>query len=219
MIPAAADRVPTADSFHTATPDLHQIPQGKPGFVGQAQAQQMPLQGAAQPANTALLGGIPASPQIQHVPAGNALPSDHASTFASGQHQLPMQMPQQVHNQVPSDHISTYASGQPQLPVHTPQQVPSQLPGPSSMPLADQYAPHSGQHAGQVMPADARDHSFSEPGQASAQAPSSRAALSFEDAAQTVLTDIAKVVVFDQQGTILFSSFQARSHDLNCLLC
>lgn len=189
MLPAAADQVPRPDT----TPDLHQMPQGNPGFVGQAQAQQLPVQGAAQPANAAVLGGMPASPQIQHVPAGNALPSNN--------------------------NISAYVPGQPQLPIHTPQQVPSHLPGPSQMPLADQYAPHSGQHASQVLPADASGHSFSEPGQTSAQAPSSHAALSFQDAAQTMLTDIAKVVVFDQQGTVLFSSFQARCYILTFPPC
>lgn len=188
MIPAAANQAPTADSFHAVPPDLHQMSQGNPGFVGQAQSQQLPGHELAQPAHAAFVGGIPATPQRQHIPAGNALPSDH---------------------------ISTHTLGQPQLPMQTPQQVPSQQPGPSQMPSADQHAPHSGQHAGQAMPADAGGHSFAGPGQASAQAPGSSAALSFEDAAQTVLTDIAKVVVFDQQGTVLFSSFQACSSFLS----
>ena len=168
----------SAGNFNAAALDVHQVPQGDQGFVSPAQFQQLPGQGLPQPAIAAMQGGVPASMPGQHVTPGNALPPDHIGTYAAEQPQLPMQIPQQIPGQLSSSR-------------------------PSQLHSAGQDLGGAGRRA-----PDVSSNALPLSRQPPAQAPSAHAALSFEDAAQTMLTDIAQVAVFDQQGTLLFSNFQ-----------
>lgn len=157
-------------------------------------------------------GGF-AGPATSSHGAGAAVAQIHPAALDQGPQDMQGQQLPASHGQV-SFAGSGVPSGQSQLPSQMPPQASGQVhPAEQSYPSAAGFSTAAPSH---LMPSESSQGS--ELRQSAAPGLSAAATSDFQGAAQRILCDCSKVVVFDQQGSILFSTSAVRHRSLECCL-